>query len=120
LQPLIAWAKEHGVYTWLHICGNTTDKLESIADTGASCFSLDYKVNLAVAKEKVGGRMTLAGNIDPVSILNQKGPDEVRASGQACIAAAAAGGGFILTSGCDLPPTIPLDNIRAMLDMAQA
>jgi uroporphyrinogen decarboxylase len=119
LQPLIAWAKEHGVYTWLHICGNTTDKLNSIAETGASCFSLDYKVNLATAKEKVGGKIALAGNIDPVSILNQKGPDDVRAAGHTCIEAASAGGGFILTSGCDLPPTIPLDNIRAMLELAQ-
>ncbi len=119
LQPLVAWAKEHGVYTWLHICGNTTDKLESIAETGASCFSLDYKVNLAVAKEKIGGKIALAGNIDPVSILNQKGSDDVRTAGQACIDAASAGGGFVLTSGCDLPPTIPLDNIRAMLDLAQ-
>lgn len=119
LQPLIAWAKEHGVYTWLHICGNTTDKLNSIAETGASCFSLDYKVNLATAKEKVGGKIALAGNIDPVSILNQKGPDDVRAEGRACIEAASAGGGFILTSGCDLPPTISVDNIRAMLDLAQ-
>jgi uroporphyrinogen decarboxylase len=120
LQPLIAWAKEHGVYTWLHICGNTTDKLNSIAETGASCFSLDYKVNLATAKEKVGGKIALAGNIDPVSILNQKGPDDVRAEGRACIEAASAGGGFVLTSGCDLPPTISLENIRAMLDLAQA
>lgn len=119
LQPLIAWAKEHGVYTWLHICGNTTDKLESIAETGASCFSLDYKVDLKVAKERIGSRIALAGNIDPVSILNQKGPDDVRAAGQACIEAAAEGGGFILTSGCDLPPTIPFDNIRAMLDLAK-
>ena len=119
LQPLIGWAKEHGVYTWLHICGNTTDKLDSIAETGASCFSLDYKVNLAVAKEKIGGKIALAGNIDPVSILNQKGPEDVRAAAQACISAASAGGGFVLTSGCDLPPTIPMDNLRAMLDMAQ-
>ena len=119
LKPLLAWAKEHGAYTWLHICGNTTDKLESIAETGASCFSLDYKVNLAEAKAKIGGKIALAGNIDPVSVLNQKGPDEVRAAGQACIDSAAEGGGFILTSGCDLPPTISVDNLRAMLDMAR-
>jgi uroporphyrinogen decarboxylase len=119
LQPLIAWAKQHGAYTWLHICGNTTDKLESIAETGAACFSLDYKVNMSVAKEKIGGKITLAGNIDPVSILNQKGPEDVRAAAKACLEAASAGGGFILTSGCDLPPTIPIENIRAMLEMAQ-
>ncbi|MEK7310681.1 MAG: uroporphyrinogen decarboxylase family protein [Chloroflexota bacterium] len=119
LKPLLGWAKEHGVYTWLHICGNTTDKLEAIAETGASCFSLDYKVNLAVAKERIGNKIALAGNVDPVSILNQKSPDDVRAAAKACIDAASVDGGFILTSGCDLPPTISLDNLRAMLDMAK-
>ncbi len=119
LKPLIGWARDHGAYTWLHICGNTTDKLESIAETGAACFSLDYKVNLATAREKIGAKIALAGNIDPVSILNQKGPDEVRAAGQACMEAAAGSEGFILTSGCDLPPTISMENLRAMLDMAK-
>ncbi|MCC6189115.1 MAG: uroporphyrinogen decarboxylase family protein [Anaerolineales bacterium] len=119
LTPLIAWAKEQGAYTWLHICGNTADKLASIAETGADCFSLDYKVDLRQAKQSVGDKITLAGNIDPVSILNQKGPAEVRAAAQACIDAARQGGGFILTSGCDLPPTVPADNLRAMLDMAE-
>ncbi|MBI3361756.1 MAG: uroporphyrinogen decarboxylase family protein [Chloroflexi bacterium] len=119
LKPLIGWAKEHGAYTWLHICGNTTDKLESIAETGASCFSLDYKVDMAVAKQRLGSKIALAGNIDPVSVLNQKSPDDVRLAGQACIDAASADGGFILTSGCDLPPTISMDNLKAMLSLAQ-
>ncbi len=114
LQSLIGWARDHGVYTWLHICGDTTEKLESIAESGAHCFSLDAKVSLAAAREKVAGRMALAGNIDPQAVLNQKWPEDVRAVGQACIDTVGAGG-FILTSGCDLPPTVPLDNIKAML-----
>lgn len=119
LKPLIAWGKEHGVYTWLHICGNTTDKLESIAETGADCFSLDYKVDLSAAKKTVGTRMCLAGNIDPVSVLDRGDPQKIRSEGEACIAAAGDSGGFILTSGCDLPPTIPQENILAMLAMGQ-
>ncbi|MFQ5407318.1 MAG: uroporphyrinogen decarboxylase family protein [Anaerolineales bacterium] len=115
LQPLIAWISAYDVYTWLHICGQTMDKLESIADTGAHCFSLDYKVDLAEAKRLVGHRMCLAGNVDPVSVLNQAAPEEVRATSKACIEAGAAGGGFILTSGCDLPPSISMENLQAML-----
>ncbi|MFQ5944139.1 MAG: uroporphyrinogen decarboxylase family protein [Anaerolineales bacterium] len=116
LQPLIAWGKQHNAYTWLHICGDTTDKLESIAETGADCFSLDYKVDLAEAKQRVGDHMCLAGNVDPVSVLDQKDPEAVKSESEACIAAAAEGGGFILTSGCDLPPTISIENLNAMLD----
>ena len=119
LQPLIAWGTEHDVYTWLHICGNTTDKLESIAETGAHCFSLDYKVDLAEAKKRVGDMICLAGNVDPVSVMDQEGPEKVKADSEACIAAAGQGGGFILTSGCDLPPSIAMENLQAMMSAGQ-
>lgn len=119
LQDLIGWGHGHGVATWLHICGDTTDKLEDIAETEADCFSLDYKVNLATAKEKLAGRMCIAGNIDPVSVLDQGTPEDVRQAGQACLAAAARGGGFILTAGCDLPPTVPEENLLAMLELGR-
>lgn len=117
LQDLIGWGHSHGVATWLHICGDTTDKLEDIAETEADCFSLDYKVNLATAKEKLAGRMCIAGNIDPVSVLDQGTPEDVRLAGQVCLEAAASGGGFILTAGCDLPPTVPEENLLAMLEL---
>lgn len=120
LKPLIAWGHERNCYTWLHICGDTTDKLADIAETGADCFSLDYKVDLAVAKAAVGDQMCLAGNIDPVSVLDQGSPDDTLAAGQACINAVGGGtDGFILTGGCDLPPTVKLENLRTMLDLGR-
>lgn len=118
LQDLIGWGHDHNVATWLHICGDTTDKLEDIAETEADCFSLDYKVNLATAKEWLAGRMCIAGNVNPVTVLDQGTSDDVRASVQACLDAAATGGGFILTSGCDIPPTVPEENLLAMLELA--
>jgi uroporphyrinogen decarboxylase len=116
LQPLIQWFKEHGVYTWLHICGDTTDKLDLIADTGTDCFSLDYKVDVATAKEKVGHRVCLAGNVDPVSRLDQGTPETVREASLACLEAGSPGGGFILTTGCDVTPMTPIENLKAMLE----
>jgi uroporphyrinogen decarboxylase len=119
LQELIRWGHEHGVATWLHVCGDTTDKLDDIAATEADCFSLDYKVNLATAKERLADRMCIAGNINPVAVLDQGTPEDVRQAGLACLEAAAAGGGFILTAGCDLPPTVPEENLLAMLELGR-
>lgn len=115
LQDLDNWIKSYGAFVWLHICGNTTDKLTLIAQTGADCFSLDYKVNLAKAKEVMGGKMCIAGNVDPVSYLYNGTPESVAEASAKCIADAAPGGGYILTSGCDLPPTVKMENIQAMM-----
>ncbi|MFQ5575687.1 MAG: uroporphyrinogen decarboxylase family protein [Anaerolineae bacterium] len=86
LKPLIDWGHRHNCYTWLHICGDTTDKLTDIAETEADCFSLDYKVNLATAKEAIGDRVCLAGNINPVSVLDQGTVADTRQAGQAFLA----------------------------------
>lgn len=115
LQDLDNWIKSYGAFVWLHICGNTTDKLNLIAQTGADCFSLDYKVNLAKAKEVMGGKMCIAGNVDPVMYLYNGTPESVAEASAKCIADAAQGGGYILTSGCDLPPTVKMENIQAMM-----
>ncbi|MDE3090598.1 MAG: uroporphyrinogen decarboxylase family protein, partial [Chloroflexota bacterium] len=120
LQRLIASIKSYNVYAWLHICGNTTEKLNLIAQTGADCFSLDYKVNLQKAKEVLGGKMCIAGNIDPVMYLYNGTPQSVAEASAKCLADATAGGGFILTSGCDLPPTVKLENIQAMMRAGMA
>lgn len=115
LQKLDAWIKSYGARVWLHICGNTGDELDLIGQTGADCFSLDYKVSLQKAKQALGGKMCIAGNIDPVSQLYSGTPESVAQASAQCLADAGAGGGFILTSGCDLPPTVKMENIQAMM-----
>ncbi|MFQ5887991.1 MAG: uroporphyrinogen decarboxylase family protein [Candidatus Hydrothermarchaeales archaeon] len=115
LQELTADTKSKGAYTLLHICGNTTDKVDVIADSGASCFSLDHKVDLAMAKEVVGKKMCIAGNIDPVAVLANGSADDVRSASRECIEKASYGGGYILMPGCDMPPSVPLENIQAFI-----
>ena len=51
LQEMGAWAESKGVKTLLHICGDTNNRLDLFAETGADCISLDHKVELAKAKK---------------------------------------------------------------------
>ncbi len=113
-----AW-KEHGAKTLLHICGDSTKVLDLYAETGADVIEIDHKVDLAHAKQVVGDRACLIGNVDPVTVLLQGTPDRVRESSNACLAAAAGGGGYVLGSGCVVPRITPLENIRAMVRAAR-
>ena len=114
-----AW-KDHGAKTLLHICGDSTKVLDLYAQTGADIIEIDHKVDLARAKEIVGDRACLIGNVDPVTVLLQGTPERVRAASNACLDAAAPGGGYVLGSGCVVPRITPLENIRAMVETARA
>ncbi len=120
LQKVTSALHEKGVRTLLHICGNTTDKLDLLADTGSDCVSIDQKVTLAKAKEVfTEKRKCLAGNIAPVHILNEGKPDFVRQQCEQALAVGAPGGGFMLMPGCDIPPTVPLENVQMFMKTAE-
>jgi uroporphyrinogen decarboxylase len=118
LQKVNKNFKKRGVKTLVHICGNTTDKLDAIVKCEATCFSMDYKVDLEKAKEVFKGKMCIAGNVDPVGILNQGTPEDVKRASRNCIEKASAGGGYVLMPGCDIPPSVPLENIQAFVQAA--
>jgi uroporphyrinogen decarboxylase len=118
LRQVTSNFKKRGIGSLVHICGNTTDKLDAIARCEATCFSMDYKVDLKKAKEVFKGNMCIAGNVDPVGALNQGTPEDVKKASIECIEKGSEGGGYVLMPGCDIPPSVPLENIRAFVQAA--
>lgn len=119
LKRFTDWARSHGAHTLVHICGDTTDRLDLFLQTGQSCISLDHKVNIATAKEVLGGKACFAGNVDPVKVMLQGTVDEVEHECKRIIEAAGLDGGFVLMPGCDIPPTVPYENIQKFMDVAR-
>ncbi len=102
----------------LHICGKTQRIIGDMCNTGADALSIDSHVNLQEAKEVAYGKSVLIGNVD-TSLLLEGNRDEVAKAAKSCIEAAAAGGGFILSSGCDFPIETPEDNLIALISAAK-
>jgi len=119
LKKFTDWAKSKNVHTLVHICGNTTDRLDLFPLTGASCISLDHKTDIAKAKEALHGKMCFAGNIDPVKIMLQGTVQEVEEACKTVIQTAGTDGGFVLMPGCDIPPTVPYENIQKFVQVAR-
>lgn len=119
IQTLAQWVREREAHLFLHICGNTADRLDRIAESGIHCFSLDHKVDLASAKQILRGKVCLAGNVDPVEIMLRGKEQEVEENAKKCMEAAAPDGGYILMTGCDIPPEVALENATALLRAAR-
>lgn len=97
----------------LHICGNTTPRLECLKDSGIDAFSLD-EVDLQTALDISKGHYAIFGNLAPFAVMASMTADEVKELSAKRCQVAGNNGGFILAPGCDLPNATPLENILAM------
>ncbi len=120
LRPLAERIKGAGLPCILHICGRTSKLLERMRSTGASALSLDV-IDLAEAKARVGEEVCLIGNVRPAETLLKGTPADVAREARGCIEAAGDNpGGFILSSGCEVPLETPPENLLAMMEAARA
>jgi len=120
LKKVIEEVESLGKVSMLHICGDITDRLELITRSGVNSVSLDYKVNLSKAREIVGNTVCLAGNVNPVDILQFGSEDDVKSTSNACLNDLASGGGFILLPGCDIASGVSATNISAFVETAHS
>lgn len=117
INPII---HARGGVTLLHICGDTTRILPLMCRTGADILEIDSLVDIGEARKTYGDRVAFMGNIEPSRVLFQGSPDLVYDESAACLRAAKAEqGGFILGSGCEVPPNAPLENLKAMVSAAR-
>ena len=119
LKELVKRVRDKGKFSMIHICGNTTKILQDLVDIRPNCFSLEKKVDLRQAKEVLGGKVCVAGNVSPTGAFLNGRPEEVVAEAKDCVQAWGKGGSYILTLGCDFPKTVPLENILALMSMKQ-
>jgi len=118
LSKVAARVKERGVWLVVHICGNTTNRLDLIPSAGADIMSVDYKVDLGEARRLLDRRIAFAGNMNPVAVMQKETPVGVAEACRQAIAKAHADAGYLLMPGCDIPPSVPIENVRAMVETA--
>lgn len=100
----------------LHICGNTDTILESMFDTGADAFELDYKTDIHKIYNKFSGSRTFIGNIDPSAVLCQGTPDLVRQKTLELLSIYKDSPRLIVNAGCALPAETPAENLKMMIE----
>jgi uroporphyrinogen decarboxylase len=71
--------------------------LESMADTGADALGLDWTLDIGVARQRVGNRVALQGNMDPSVLFSS--PAQIRAEVQRILAAYGPGEGHVFNLG---------------------
>ena len=96
--------------------------LEAMADTGCDGLGLDWTVDLASAKARVGSRVVLQGNMDPV-VMNTTSEQVIDQAGRVLAAYGQHGPddkGHIFNLGHGIQPHAKPDNMAALVKTVQS
>jgi len=109
---IIDFIHEKGAKVKLHICGDITHLLPSLAELNVDILDLDHMVDMQFAREVVGPYPILCGNINPV-LIQDLTPEEVH-SRVSQMVQSMAGQKYILSAGCEITVNTPHQNLLAM------
>ena len=108
-----ALAAAGAMSNWLHIAGPVKPILPFYPQAGVGIANFDYCVSPAQAQHQLES-ICLDGNIRPLAFVDST-PAAIRASSDGLLQAFADRGGFILSSGCEIPPESKPENVAAMV-----
>jgi uroporphyrinogen decarboxylase len=99
--PVILFTKNGGLW------------LESIADAGADALGLDWTCDIGQARQRVGGKVALQGNMDP-TVLYAK-PAAIRAEVARILASYGHGSGHVFNLGHGITPEVDPEHAGAFI-----
>lgn len=100
--PVIVFTKNGGLW------------LPEIADIGCNCVGLDWTIEIGRARQLVGNRVALQGNMDPAILYST--PDSIRAEVGRILQSFGHGNGHVFNLGHGITPHVDPDNVSAFVD----
>lgn len=110
----------HGKLVFKHSDGNMSPIMDGIVEAGFDGFHpvQPQCMDIGEVKAKYGDRLCILGNIDCMHLLPFGSEEEVERSVRETIAAAAPGGGYIISSSNSIHPGVKPENYIAMVKAA--
>lgn len=97
-----------------HNCGNTIPLLADIAElTNLRVIHLGNAIDIEEALKILPERILVMGNVDPANVFRMGTPELVEETTTNLLERCSKYDNYAISSGCDIPPTTPLENIDA-------
>lgn len=114
LKRVLAAFREAGaLLNWVMITGPIGSILKYCAEMGTDILHFDYDVDPLRVLQTLP-RTCVAGNIRPLAFVTAT-PEAIAAEARELCELFADRGGFLLSSGCEIPPEARVDNIAALV-----
>ena len=97
-----------------HICGDINGHLPLIATLGIDIIDCDWMVDMGKARDILGDKVVLTGNLDPVSAVMKSTPAAIRQGLQDIYNK--VGNPYFVNAGCEIPGDTPLENLHTLCE----
>lgn len=102
----------------LHNCGNAGQCTDAMVASGAAALHFGNSIDMAEVIRQVPSDIVVMGNVDPVGIMKMGTPEQVSAKVSELLTMAEGHDNYVLSTGCDVPPLSPVNNIEAFFKAA--
>ena len=117
MKRIVAEAQTDEFLVGYHNCGNNTlRQTESIIQNGCRLMHFGNAIDMGEMVKKIPENILVLGNVDPASQFRNGTPESVKAATIALMQKCASHRNFVPSSGCDIPPMSPWENIMAFFD----
>lgn len=100
-----------------HNCGDNTPKMvPSILSTGAAAYHFGNSIDMLDMLKRFPDDVVVMGNVDPAGEFRLGTPESVRAATLSVMERCCGHKNFVISSGCDIPPQSPWNNIKAFFE----
>ncbi|MDD3321919.1 MAG: uroporphyrinogen decarboxylase family protein [Paludibacter sp.] len=100
----------------LHNCGNYGHCTQAMIASGAKALHFGNAINMVEVLKECPEDIIVMGNLDPVGVFKQGSVDSVKLETESLLSKTSGYKNFVISSGCDLPPHVPEENIRIFLE----
>lgn len=99
----------------LHNCGNSGQCTDAMIASGAKALHFGNNINMVETLQICPQDIVVMGNLDPVSVFKQMTPEDISLKTLELLEQTRKYKNFVISAGCDLPPHVPVENIKAFL-----
>jgi len=97
----------------LHNCGNRGHCTDAMLYTGANAYHFGNAIDMVETLKYCPKDKLIMGNVDPVGVMKMQSPTEIKAYISDLLKRTSGFDNFVLSTGCDLPPHVPAENVQA-------
>ncbi|MCX6150940.1 MAG: uroporphyrinogen decarboxylase family protein [Ignavibacteriales bacterium] len=111
IKKIVAEVQDENFLVILHNCGNTNSLLDTMQSTNAAALHFGNQNDIVKSLKHIEKDKLVLGNIDPARVFTMSDAEQVYNITYNLLEKTSSFKNFILSSGCDIPPNVPMDNI---------